>query len=105
MPIPKAIRNAPSLWLGLELYLEGWLDLNTCRSHGMDMGPIPWLAVHEYANQHELDSDQRETLHHHIVAMDRVYESWREKKRKAGRGSKSVQQAHKGNRSNRRTTR
>lgn len=87
MQIPNAIKDAPTLHLGLELYMSAWLDLNTCRSVGMGEGPIPWLAVHEWANQHELDDDQREALHVFIVALDAAYFEHRERKRERDRES------------------
>jgi len=84
--IPAAIQNAPQLFMGLELYLSAWLDLNSCRNSGMSAGPIPWLAIHEYAKELEFDDDQRESLHYHIVAMDRAYFQHRERERERNKG-------------------
>ena len=83
MDLPESIKNAPQLWLGLGLYLQAWLDLNTCRSAGMSEGPIPWLAVHTYCTEFDLSDDQREAMHHHIRVMDQIYFKDRERKRKA----------------------
>ena len=83
MPIPEAIKNAPVLQMGLELYLTAWLELNSCRAMGFTSGPIPWLAVHTYSEQLELDGDQVESLHHHIKALDTVYLEHVEQKNKA----------------------
>lgn len=75
------------------------MDLNTCRDYGMGAGPIPWIAVHEYARRYGLDDEQFEALQHHIVSMDRTYEDWREKKAKAAQNvSKGVLKADKADR-------
>ena len=82
MPVPQAILDAPTLPLGLELYLTAWLELNSCRPIGMTAGPIPWTAVHMYANFLDLDDDQREDLHDHISSMDNVYFKYLDSKKK-----------------------
>ncbi len=79
--IPDRIANAPELRLGLQIYMSAWLDLNTTRSIGMSTGPIPWLAVHEWAMLHELDLEQKEQLHIYIPAMDAEYFNYLEYKR------------------------
>ena len=71
--LPEKIQNAPVLEKGLELFFNAWMELNTTRSIGMAVGPIPWLAVHEYANWYELDDDQRDALHYHVNEMDSAY--------------------------------
>lgn len=81
MPIPESIQNAPELEIGLHLYFTAWVALSTCRSYGMSAGPIPWLAIHEYANQLDLSDDQREALHYHIPIMDTVYHDFLESRR------------------------
>jgi len=79
--VPDKIANAPELTLGLQIYVDAWLDLNTCRNSGMNSGPIPWLAIHEWANINELDLEQRERLHSYIPAMDGAYFQYLEWKR------------------------
>jgi hypothetical protein len=39
----------------------------------MEPGPIPWLVIEQYCTEVELDDDQREAMHHHIVQMDLAY--------------------------------
>lgn len=83
MPLPESIQNATELFLGLELYYQGFLDLSSCRSTGYSTeGPIPWLAVREWALLHELDEEQTEDLHYHIASMDEVYLKFKAKKLK-----------------------
>jgi hypothetical protein len=70
---------APELRVGLELYLDAFWDLHTCRGSGMGEGPISWLSIDAYATARGLDTEQRYDLHHHIRAMDRAYLEHREK--------------------------
>jgi hypothetical protein len=71
--LPRAIRDAPELALGLELYYLAFWDLDSCRAIGMGEGPISWLAVDAYAAARGLGSEQRSDLHAFIPAMDRAY--------------------------------
>ena len=80
MPIPEKIRNAPTLLPGLELYYDAFLDLNSCRQLGMGVGPIPWMAVSDYAVAMGLSREQTEDLHHHMRAMDNAYSEYWSKK-------------------------
>ena len=73
MPLPRAIENAPELWPGLELYLKAWYDLDTTRSIGFGVGPIPWHAVEAYCSAHNMDEMQRARMHYMIREMDKVY--------------------------------
>lgn len=72
-PIPERIQHAPELWLGLEIYFQAFMDLNTCRSTGWSAGPIPWSAVQDYAITFGLDSEQTADLHYHIRMMDQAF--------------------------------
>lgn len=80
LPIPNAIANAPDLWLGLELYFDGFLALTTCR-RAMD-GPISWFDIDAYCDKLLLEEDQREDMHAHIPAMDEVYLDFKAKQLK-----------------------
>lgn len=66
-------REGPDLGFGLELYLNAFRRLHSCRILGMGPGPIPWLAIDDYADRLRLDDDQREALHYHVRALDQVY--------------------------------
>ena len=88
-PLPKVIQEAPELTLGLQLYLNAWFDLNSCRDSGWSPGPISWLDIHEYATVNEFDEDQREALHFHIPGMDTVYFEYLEQKREVTSSGKS----------------
>jgi hypothetical protein len=71
--LPRAIQDAPDLWPGLELYFQAWIDLDSCRSIGLGVGPIPWTAIEAYSISMDLDSDKRARMHRLVRALDRVY--------------------------------
>lgn len=81
MSIPNRIENAPSLLPGLELYYKGFLDLTTSRTLGLGIGPIPWFAIEMYCRQNELDEEQTEAMHHHVIVMDSVFMKHEAKKK------------------------
>lgn len=82
LAIPEAIKNAPDLWMGLELYYTAFWDLDTCRMRGFDQGPITWFDVRRYCQDIELDDIQTEKMHLVIPMMDREYLSFVAGKRK-----------------------
>ena len=71
--MPDAIRDAPELRQGLELFYEAFWELSSCRSVGMAMSQIPWLAINTYANHLEIYGEQRQDLYYHIRNMDEAY--------------------------------
>lgn len=81
-PIPEAIKNAPQLLPGLEFYFKAFFELSTCRSIGMDIGPVPYTAISEYANRHGMNNDVFPILLTFIRGMDNAYIKWQESKRK-----------------------
>jgi hypothetical protein len=75
-PLPDPIANAPELAPGLEPYFGAFFDLTTCRSTGWTEGPIPWTAVHFYAEAHNFEGEEREDLFYHVRAMDDAFLKW-----------------------------
>lgn len=73
LPLPKKIQEAPELRMGLELFLDAFFELNTCRQIGMGVAPIPWTCVKDYAVAYDLDDVQTEDLFHHIRLMDQEF--------------------------------
>jgi hypothetical protein len=69
-PMPDRIANAPELDLGLEVYLQAFFDLDSERSHGMGLMPIPFTAVLQYARLYDFDEEQTEDLLYFIRRMD-----------------------------------
>jgi len=77
-PIPDRILNAPSLWIGSELYLTAFLELDSERSHGMGLTRIPWTSIKEYALAFEFDEEQIESLLYIIPKLDSAHLKWLE---------------------------
>ena len=70
-----------------QLYLKAFWDLNSDRSMGMSVGPIPWSSIQRYASHLGLEHGNIETLHVVIRSMDEVFlrflDEERERKNKA----------------------
>lgn len=85
--------NPPSLWPGLEVFYEGFMDLMSSRQIGFGLGPIWWQTVQDYCNSKGFDDELTDQMHFHIKKMDEVYLTYAGKKK--GRGdSSSIQQKH-----------
>ena len=61
---------------GLDFYLNAFYTLNSCRSIGMSLGPIPWLATIEYGKMYCTTADSLEDLQYHVKALDECYLTW-----------------------------
>jgi hypothetical protein len=73
MPLPDAIKNAPTLEFGLELFYTAFMDLSSERSSGWTTGPIRYSVILEYCAAHEITGEQRDDMLYHIRAMDATY--------------------------------
>lgn len=72
MPIPEKIKNAPSLFMGLELYFTAFTDLTSSRTDG----PISWLSISDYCIVNEIEGEQRDDLFYFVTNMDSKYLKW-----------------------------
>lgn len=79
LPLPEKIKNAPQLYLGLELYYGAYLDLSSCRT-GLGDGPISWQSIEEYALVYNFEEEQKEDLHYFMAKMDDAFLKWRNNK-------------------------
>ncbi len=79
-PYPKSIRNAPELDMGLGLYMQAFLDLDSSRLNGMSMGRIPWLTIYDYCDKIEVIGDQRIDLIYCVQSLDDWYVGWHKEK-------------------------
>lgn len=87
-PIPKAIREKPTLLPGLGYIYDAFIELSTCRSVGFGEGAIPWTAIIEFARHEGLDDpDDFDYFHGLIRALDETYLEHQSKQ--AGRKNKS----------------
>ena len=75
-PVPDPIRNAPTLILGSELYMDAYLELQHDRPVGMSAGAIPWTAIESYGRANGFDAEQLETLHYTIRKADETWLKW-----------------------------
>jgi hypothetical protein len=74
--IPDRIQNAPELYLGLELFYIGFLELTSCRAVGMGLGPIPMMAMLEYCEINGVDGELREDFLYFVQLLDHKYLEW-----------------------------
>lgn len=83
LPLPEKIANAPELLLGLDFYYLAFMDLTSCRGTGyMTEGPISWLSIKQWADEHQVEGEQREDLFYHVQSLDAVYLDFKAKKLK-----------------------
>lgn len=82
--LPKAIKNAPVLLPGLQIYIEAFDRLGTCRQIGFGgVGQISWFQIQEYCDRTGItDEEQREDMEYHINALDAAYIDWYSSKNK-----------------------
>lgn len=69
-PLPDRIQNAPELKLGLYLYLQAFIDLDSERINGMGKGSIPHSAIVKYGEWLKVDKFIEHCLLCHIRTMD-----------------------------------
>lgn len=87
-PLPEAIANAPTLYLGLDFYFRAFLDLNTCRDMGMGRGPLPWTALVQYAGEMGLTGEDKEDFLYLLQKVDNDYLEWARDQDKKNRPKK-----------------
>lgn len=69
-PLPDKIENKPELKLGSYFYLQAFLDLDSERINGMDIGQIPHSKIRDYAKWAGANEEIEYCLLHHIRVMD-----------------------------------
>lgn len=85
-PIPDNILNAPILQVGLHLYFQAFLDLDSERTHSNGVTPIPWTSIAEYAQVWDFDDCQRNDLFYLVKKMDEAIIKRIDAKTKASSG-------------------
>lgn len=80
LPFPRKIRDAPELWIGLELFFGAFIDLDGDRPSGWTLRPIPWARIMDYAEAYNIADEQREDLIFLVRMMDKAYLKHMEKK-------------------------
>jgi len=72
-PLPERIQNAPDLFVGLELYFDAFVELNTCRSTGWGPGPIPSWCIDEFCVRNGICGEEAEDFHYLLRQMDGAF--------------------------------
>jgi hypothetical protein len=82
---PKFLRDRPSLMPGLDIFYSAFMDLSTCRSVGMGVGPIPLTSIYAYIDFEDLSDDTADALLEHIRVMDTAFLRYHREKMEAAR--------------------
>ncbi len=59
--------------MGLGLFFNAYIDLDSDRPSGWTARPIPWRAIMDYAQAYNITGEQRDDLLYHVREMDRAY--------------------------------
>jgi hypothetical protein len=78
--IPDAIANAPELDPSLGLFWSAFWDLNSCRSAGMALGPIPWTAMQQWCTLYGVSGEQQADLEFLVGQLDAAFLKWSNRK-------------------------
>ena len=70
MPLPDWLEHKPEITFGLQFYWKAFWELSTCRAIGMGEGPIPWTAMHEYAQRYDVLGDDFDRFVLVVKAVD-----------------------------------
>jgi hypothetical protein len=81
----QRLDDKPTLRPGLSLYWTAFAELKSTRGIGMDIGSIPWTAVKQWCDEHDIRGDQRADVFHLVDAMDRAFLEWRARKQDLGK--------------------
>lgn len=73
MPLPESLKNAPSLFLGLEFYYNAFRRLSTCRQSSMGISGIDYFTCVRYCDEHDIYDQDREDFITIITGMDETF--------------------------------
>ncbi len=59
--------------LGSQLFMTAFHALTSSRSHGLEMGPIPWGAIQDWCDRNDIEGEQREDVMYHVRSLDNAY--------------------------------
>jgi len=69
----KGRNKPPELLYGLQIYFDAFSDLQSERSVGMALGPIPWYSIVKWCELHGIyDPDNIDTFSRYLRAMEKV---------------------------------
>ncbi len=72
-PIPDRILNAPRLTQCLEFFYDSFWVLNSCRSMGMTLGPIPVTAIIQYGKMYDCEGQLLDDLVDYVLLLDQIF--------------------------------
>jgi hypothetical protein len=72
-PLPQWFVDEPAIDPIEQTYLSSFVELQTCRGIGMELGPIPWRDTVEYADRLGLTGEIHRTFVAVIRQLDNVY--------------------------------
>lgn len=75
-PLPDAIANAPELYLGLELYYNGFNQLSSSRPQGFGVGAIPLSYILDYCQVYSIIGEDMDDFVWFITNIDRKFLDW-----------------------------
>lgn len=87
-PPPAWSAQEPPLGEADGFFLLSFGDLSTCRTFGFAMGPIPWVAIVEYADRAGLLGQIHTGFVRVIREMDQEFLDWHEAEAKRERKMK-----------------
>jgi hypothetical protein len=89
--LPAWYADEPAIDDVERVYLKAFVDLQTCRQIGMDVGPIPWDKIRDYAGDLGLVGSTRLMFCEVLRAMD---DEWmRDHARKNGTPATTAERA------------
>lgn len=70
LELPDRIKNKPTLRVGLELYLDAFLELDSERDYTFGPGVLKWSSMYTYAMYLNLDEWQIEKFFYFMRRLD-----------------------------------
>lgn len=62
--------------MGLDLYLDGFFNLMTCRPVGFGISPLPLTSILEYCCFYSIIGEQRADFVWVITELDKLFVEW-----------------------------
>lgn len=81
--LPVEWQNPINPAFELMLYWNAFMELTTCRSIGMGIGPIPFTAIKEYALLYGITKTHYEVFSKLIRGLDREFLDYNNRKQEA----------------------
>lgn len=70
---PEQLKQGPEVRPGLDLFIEAFMALTTCRGFAFRIGPIPYTAILDYCREYGITGEQRGRVIRYLRSMDKFY--------------------------------